>query len=359
MKRLDGFKAGVNFGHWLSQNGGKGTDAYFSSYIQESDIARIASWGMDHVRVPVDYFTFESDDTSGIYDESRLAYIDTCLAWCKKHGLNMILDLHEAPGYSFFNANETDRADAFAGSKSNTLFTDAMQQQRFFAIWEMFARRYLNEGRNLAFELLNEIVLSDISQWNSLWKDAVQRIRAIDPDRTIIIGGNRNSDASELANLDLLEDEGVVYTFHFYEPGVFTHQRSPFIPYLADYPVPVTYPFAQAEHQAFFDAFEKAGMVPEHYRREVFGRDFIAELLKPVREFQDKTGREVFCGEYGVNEFADHESTVRWYRDLVGLLNEMHIGHTAWSYVGFSTFMSEVPREVRHQDVVDIISSKW
>lgn len=358
MKRLDGFKAGVNFGHWLSQYGDKGGDTYYDSYIQEADVARIASWGMDHVRVPVDYVLFEQDSAPGVYDEKRLAYIDNCLAWCKKHGLNMILDLHEAPGYSFFNANETDRANAFAGSKSNTMFTDPALQERFFAIWRMFARRYLGEGRNLAFELLNEIVIADIAQWNDLWRAAVQEIRAIDADRTIIIGSNKNSDASELKNLALAQDEGVVYTFHFYEPGVFTHQRSPFIPYLADYPVPVTYPFTKAQHQAFFEAFEQMGLVPDEYRREEFGRDFMADLLKPVQAFREETGREVFCGEYGVNEYADHASTVLWYADFVGLLNEMHIGHTAWSYVGFSTFMSDEPREVRYPEIVKIISSK-
>lgn len=356
-KRLDHFKAGVNLGHWLSQNGGKGDDSYFNTWIQEADIARIAGWGMDHIRVPVDYFTFET--SPDIYDEGRLGFIDRCLDWCKKYGLSMILDLHEAPGYSFFNTNETDRADVFTGSKSNTLFADTALQERFIRIWQMFARRYRSEGRNLAFELLNEIVLDDIGPWNRLWKAAVEKIRVIDPDRTIIIGPNRNSDASELKNLEVTDDPGVVYTFHFYEPGIFTHQKSPFISYLANYPVPVTYPFTRTQHQAFFDAFKELGMVPPSYEREEFGIDFIRDLLQPVQDFMDSTGKEIFCGEYGVNEYADHESTVNWYKDLIGLLNKMHIGHTAWSYVGFSTFMYDQPREERYRDIIEIISSAY
>lgn len=353
MKRLSGFKAGVNLGHWLSQNGGQ-AEAHFDRYITQQDMERIASWGMDHVRLPVDYFTFEKEP--GVYDEGRLAYIDRCLAWCRVYNLNLILDLHEAPGYSFFNANETDRADAFAGGKSNTLFTDDASKSRFINIWRMFAARYKNEGRYLAFELLNEIVLTDITAWNLLWGDTVAAIREIDADRTIIIGGNRNSDASELHALDIIEDEGVVYTFHFYEPGIFTHQRSPFIPYLANYPVPVTYPFTRSQHQAFFDAFKAQGMVPPSYDREVFDRRFISELLEPARAFMRDSGRELFCGEFGVNEYADNESTVRWYKDIIELLHELGIGHTAWSYVGFSTFMNDIPREVRHTDIVKIIS---
>ncbi len=358
MSRLEGFKAGVNLGHWLSQNGGNWSDAYLTSFITREDIERIASWGMDHVRLPVDYPLIEDDNNPGVYREEGLAYIDRCLGWCKACGLNMILDLHEAPGYSFFNANESDRADAFGGDKSNSMFTDETLKLRFIGIWRMFAERYRAEGRNLAFELLNEIVLQDTDPWNALWLRTLGEVRSIDLDRTIIIGSNRNSDASELEHLALTEDNGVVYTFHFYEPGIFTHQRSPFIPYLADYPVPVTYPFTRTQHQAFFDAFAAQGMVPESYRRENFDRSFLEALLEPVTAFRQRTGKEIFCGEFGVNEYADHESTVRWYRDFVGLLNGMGIGHTAWSYVGFSTFMSDKPRMVRHPEIIEIISSK-
>jgi aryl-phospho-beta-D-glucosidase BglC (GH1 family) len=270
----------------------------------------------------------------------------------------MILDLHEAPGYSFFNANETERANAFAGDKSNTLFNDVALQQRFIDIWTMFARRYKHIGWALAFELLNEIVLEDISEWNDLWRRTLNEIRAIDADRTVIIGGSRNSDPSELHKLTVTDDPGVIYTFHFYEPGIFTHQRSPWIPYLADYPVPVKYPFTRTEHQAFFDGFAAQGLVPPEYEREEFGRAFLSDLLEPVRKFIRETGKEVFCGEYGVNEFADYASTERWYRDLITLLHDIGVGHTAWSYVGFSTFMSDNPREVRYPEIVKIISTK-
>lgn len=356
-RRLEHYKAGVNLGHWLSQSGNNTGDHYLSSFITRADIKRIASWGMDHVRVPVDYRLFEHDEAPGVYDEHGLGAIDRCLAWCKEFKLNMILDLHEAPGYSFFHANESERADAFAGNKSNRLFGDERLQQRFINIWRMFTRRYASEGQQLAFELLNELVLADSAPWNDLWQRTVAAIRTLDSNRTVIIGGNRNSDPSELKNLALTDDEGVVYTFHFYEPGLFTHQRAPFIPYLANYPVPVTYPFTRAQHQAFFDAFAAQGMVPPEYNREEFGRDFLTDLLKPVQAFLDSTGKEVFCGEFGVNEYADQASTYRWYADFVGLLNEMQIGHTAWSYVGFSTFMSDSPREVRSPQIVSIISS--
>ena len=100
MYKNEGYIAGANLGHWISQYGNKSHE-HFKSYIQEKDIARMASWGMDHVRVPVDYFIFESDSNPGTYLESGLVYIDNCLGWCKKNGMNMVLDLHHAPGFFF------------------------------------------------------------------------------------------------------------------------------------------------------------------------------------------------------------------------------------------------------------------
>jgi hypothetical protein len=358
MKRLEGYKVGMNLGNWINKDTGDKTEEFFNSWITKADIDHIASWGMDHIRLPVDYQFFEKTGSPGVFIEERLGYIDHCIDWCRKAGLSMILDLHHAPGYAFFNANEGDRAGVFAGDKSNTMFTDAGLQSRFIEIWKMFTQRYASEGRNLAFELLNELVLADISPWNHLWLRTLAEIRTIDTDRTIVIGGNRNSDASELKNLALTEDDGVVYTFHFYEPGIFTHQKAPFIPYLANYPEPVTYPFTRSQHQAFFDIFAKQGMVPAEYCREVFGKDFIKELLEPVSAFIKETGKEVFCGEFGVIQYADHESARRWFDDFVGLLNEMDIGHTAWNYIGFSSIMSDKPREVLHPDIVQIISTK-
>lgn len=108
------------------------------------------SWGLDHVRLPVDYMLFESDDAPGVYDEARLDYVDRTLRWCKQYGLNLILDLHHAPGFFFGNGDKND------------LFTNRRSQERFIAIWKMFAHRYQAEGGNLIFELLNELV------WNSL-----------------------------------------------------------------------------------------------------------------------------------------------------------------------------------------------
>ena len=58
MKRPAGYMAGVNFGGWISQYKGnlaRNPEHHFDTFVTEKDIAQIASWGMDHVRLPFDY----------------------------------------------------------------------------------------------------------------------------------------------------------------------------------------------------------------------------------------------------------------------------------------------------------------
>ena len=54
-----GFTRGVNLGGWMSQC--DYSEDRLEHFITEADIAKIASWGLDHVRIPVDYNGFEDE----------------------------------------------------------------------------------------------------------------------------------------------------------------------------------------------------------------------------------------------------------------------------------------------------------
>lgn len=93
-------KIGINLGGWISQYPAYDNN-HFKTFITAKDIKRIADWGMDHIRLPVDYPVLEDDRNPGKYKESGFAYIDACLDWCQQNGLRAILDLHKAPGFAF------------------------------------------------------------------------------------------------------------------------------------------------------------------------------------------------------------------------------------------------------------------
>ena len=55
-----GYYRGVNLGGWLSQC--DYSQERLDHFIEKPDIEKIASWGLDHVRIPVDYNVMENED---------------------------------------------------------------------------------------------------------------------------------------------------------------------------------------------------------------------------------------------------------------------------------------------------------
>ena len=75
MRKFEGYQKGVNLGGWLSQADEK-TKEHYDTFILREDIEKIASWGCDHVRLPIDYIVIESED--GDMLEDGYAYVDNC-----------------------------------------------------------------------------------------------------------------------------------------------------------------------------------------------------------------------------------------------------------------------------------------
>ena len=175
MKELKGFVKGVNLGGWMSQC--DYSKDRLDNFITEKDFERIAELGVDHVRLPFDFNVVETADGSA-YIEDGFERIGKAIAWAKKNGLNIILDLHKTAGFSFD-----------FGEKESGLFEDAKLQDRFCRLWEQMAARFGNDPEHVAFELLNEVTDQAMSKvWNALAKQCIERIRVLAPDVVILVG---------------------------------------------------------------------------------------------------------------------------------------------------------------------------
>lgn len=343
MKTFKGFTAGVNLGGWISQFSSLSKE-HFDTFIVEDDIKQIASWGMDHVRLPIDYMVIEDDKEPFVYKEEGFAYVDQCIKWCEKHNLNIILDLHRAAGYSFNSLSE------------NQLFEDETLQKRFVSLWQAFAKRYKEYGGGLVFELLNEIVEPNSDRWNKLSKKAVEGIREIDKDRLIIIGGNHYNSVNTLHELQVIDDENLVYTFHFYEPHILTHQKASWEPLLKDLEFKVPYPAGP-------DLYEKYQSKSENFRRtytldKTVDKDYLRKYLQPALDFAKERDVAIYCGEFGVIDHADMESNINWHNDLIDLLIEHNIGRAVWTYKLMSFPMVDKNSKVRNEELIKVISKK-
>jgi endoglucanase len=347
---LQHFKKGINLGGWISQYQ-MWPNINFDTFITEKDIALISSWGMDHVRLPVDCEIIEEDAAPFKMKEGGLRHIDDCLKWCKAHNLALIIDLHRAPGYSFENTVKD------ADQSKNQLWTNVSLQERYINIWKSMAVRYRDTKSNLIFELLNEVTGVDPSAWNSLAGKTVEAIHKIDPQRIIMIGGTQYNSVYALKDISVINDPNIVYTFHFYEPLVFTHQKAPWVNASVDYSKTLEYPGIFPDLDLFLKSHPEYESIMGRYRGRKLDGETMRMDLQPAVDFMKKTGKELYCGEFGIFNKTSLESRKAWFTDLIKFLNESNIGHAVWSYKddGFG-FVNSVTSAPVNADLIKIVT---
>lgn len=321
MRQFTGFQRGVNLGGWLSQCVAT-TDEHFNTFITEADVAAIAAMGLDHVRLPVDYNWIEDEEGAPI--EAGLKHIDDCVAWCEKHGLNLLLDLHKAFGYTF------DPLDVDADRE--IFFHDAALQARFIALWRRLAKRYGSHA-GVAFDLLNEVISPNVAEpWNDIVDRTVAAIREDAPNTWIVVGGVCYNNVRSVPLLAPPRDGRVVYNFHCYEPMVFTHQKAYWVEGMpAD--LDVKYPDDLDHYKALSEqlSFDLAGAIAG-YDVNSLGVDFFEALFAPAVEAAERNDAPLYCGEYGVIDQAPPEDAVRWHEDIHAAFTRHGIGRALWNY---------------------------
>lgn len=321
MRKFEGYQKGVNLGGWLSQADEK-TKEHYDSFILKSDIERIASWGCDHVRLPVDYIVIESED--GQMLEDGYTYIDNCVSWCRECGLNVLIDMHNTYGYTFDPTAVGDDKEIF--------FRNAALQERFYTMWDRISKRYAGQ-KEVAFELLNEVISSDVADaWNAIADKTVDVIRKNAPDSYIVIGGVRYNNVTSVPMLNPPKDDHIVYNFHCYEPMIFTHQRAWWMDEMPK-DITVEYPATTAEYSEKSKTFASdwAGAILNMKVKET-GADYFAELFEPAVEAATRNGAPLYCGEYGVIDQAPTASTIKWLRDIHSAFEKYGIGRSLWVY---------------------------
>ena len=319
MKQFLGFSHGINLGGWLSQC--DHTKERYDNFIKESDIEKIHSWGMDHIRVPVDYDLVEEKD--GSYIEDGFGYIQKAIDWAGKYNLNMVLDLHKTYGYSF------DSGEQEAG-----FFENEKYQERFYKLWEQFAQRFGKYEDRVAFELLNEVTKKEYCDtWNRISTECIRRIRQYAPNIKILLGGYYNNSIVALKDICDPYDENVVYNFHCYEPLIFTHQGAGWIDTM-DHSFRM--PFDSTYREYDENAFAQLGNRPEELKVDdpdkKLGIEYFEQYMQEAVRVAEERNVALYCGEYGVINLATPEDTLKWYEAIGSCFNKYNIGRAAWSY---------------------------
>lgn len=115
------------------------------TFITEADFQWLRDHGLNAIRLPVGYWILTPDTPF----ESGIRYVDWAFRMAEKYGLQVLLDLHGAPG----SQNGHDHSGRAGHVK---WFNDANARQQTLSILEQLHMRYASSPSYWGIELLNE-----------------------------------------------------------------------------------------------------------------------------------------------------------------------------------------------------------
>ena len=314
------FSRGVNFSAWFETYSAHSIP--FTKY-NEQDFANVKSLGADVVRLPIRLHSMTSGEPDYILDPLFLKFLDMAIDWAEKYDLYIIIDNHS------FDPIRT---------------TDYNIDKILLPVWAQIAERYKDRTDYVVYEILNEPHGISDERWGEIQGMAIDTIRRYDPTRLIIVGGTDYNSIGKLSSIPSYSDPNLIYTFHFYDPFLFTHQGAtwgePSMASLAGVPFP-----AGGKRMPRFPS-DLRGTWVEHafnnYRNDA-ELSRLYRTLDRVVTFSRERNVPVFCGEFGVYMInSPPEDRVVWYELVTEALNRRSISWTSWDYFGgFGLFNNE------------------
>jgi endoglucanase len=300
--------------------------------LGDADLRLISGLGFTFVRVPVDPKRLAPGRA---LNPDSLEALDHALDLITSNGLAVIVDLH--PTDEFKRYILSDR-DSLAGYLH---FLDGLCQHL-----------RLRSPTDLGVELLNEPFDprggSGVWDWNAIQGTLWGVVRKALPEHTLILTGDTWSGISGLRTLRPVADANVLYTIHFYQPYLFTHQGANWMAsdplHLADLRG-VPYPgdservektlgrTVQNTNRAQLRDSVRAALLD--YERAHWNRDKLAPSFSQAATWSLQHGKRLLLGEFGVyKRGADPADRCRWLRDVRELAEANRFPWAMWEYNG-------------------------
>lgn len=313
------FKRGVNLSQWLQEPTAR--QVQFSKYTKK-DFQNIKSLGCDVIRLPINLHGMTSGAPDYTIDPLLFDVLDAAVDWAEELGLHIILDNH---------------------SFDPAVNTSPLIGSTLTPVWKQMATHFKDRSPLIYYEILNEPHGISDAVWNIIQRNVLDSIRTIDKKHTVIIGP---AGWNSYANLDAMPDypdTNLIYTFHFYDPFIFTHQgaswASPSLVPLAGVPFPYDAARMPSVPPALAGTYI-AGELSNYQNTGTAAK--IQSTLDIAVNFKNTRSVKIFCGEFGVYKpNSTNDDRVRWYQTVRSYLELKGIAWTSWDYQGgFGLFKS-------------------
>lgn len=314
LKRSQTLDNGVSIS-WLEQTWNKNT--LDSNAISSSDFRLLKKLGFKCIRIPIAFGHFQ---TGNSFDPRVFERIDQILRMCHLYGFKIIICYH-------------------SGNLDDNNYVS--ESQFVITLWQMLAKKYYRQSADdLFFELYNEPPHMNTDVWKNAANDIIKAVRAIDRRRTLIVGASNFNSIYELSRTAPLNDDNIIYTFHFYEPFFFTHQGAEWVGDQAA-TTGVPFPYNPATFPPLNPRAKDSWGETNYYQYRTDGNEqSVKDKLQIVKNWGIKYHVPLLCGEYGVyNKYADLDSRCRYIKAVRQTLKALHIPGILWDYnSNFSIF---------------------
>lgn len=306
------FTKGVNLTNWFQVN--EVGQIQINKYTKK-DFEQLKSLGCDVIRLPIHLHSQSSGQPNFEVNPLLFEFLDEIVAWAEDLNMHLILDNH-----------------TFDPSGFTPLNIDLP----LLKIWPQIARHFNGKYKHIYFEILNEPNGITDAAWNQIQGKVVTAIRQVNKEHTIIVGPANWNNYQNLKSMPVYEDKNLIYTFHFYEPFLFTHQGAswvtPSMTSLSNIPFPHI-----PSKMPVFPAQLKGTWVESAFND--YGRighlNYVKDQLSVAVKFAKERNVPIFCGEFGVFA-ANSPETDRafWYEVIRKELESQKIPWTIWDYHG-------------------------
>lgn len=330
------FERGVNLTNWFQTSGAK--QIQFTKYTKQ-DFENIKSLGCDIIRLPINLFYMTGGEPDYVLDTIFLGFLDQAVSWAEESEIYLIIDNHSTDDVASRNPN---------------------LQSVLVNVWAQMAEHYKNRSEYVLYEIMNEPNGITTQVWGGIQQAAINTIRAIDTVHHIVVGASAFNGFNDLKLLPVYSDKKLIYTFHFYEPFIFTHQgaswpvpslapltKVPF-PYVADSMPPLPNALKGTWIESSYNNYSQNGTVAK-----------IKELIDIAASFKNSRNVEVYCGELGVYmPFSTDTNRNYWYSEVTKYLEEKDIPWTIWDYKGGFGIFKQGSNEMFDYDLnVSLVNS--
>ncbi len=307
------FNKGVNLTGWFQAN--SVYQIQFTKYTYK-DFQNIKSLGCDVIRLPINLHYMTDGAPNYIINPVLYNFLDSVITWAESLNINLILDNHT------FDPNVN---------------TDATVITPLTKVWTQIAKKYKDRSNLIFYEILNEPHGISTADWGNIQKTVIDSIRVYDMKHTIIVGGSGYNSYNELQNLPAYTDDNLIYTFHFYDPFLFTHQgaswTSPSLAPLKNVPFPYNAD-SMPECPTALKGTWVENALSSSYKNDGTV-DKIKQLIDVAIQFRNQKNVKIFCGEFGVYMLnARDTDRTYWYKQVREYFEANDIPWTIWDYQG-------------------------